>query len=137
MYNLHQLGIAMNLYREAYARFPSKLSALYPKYVSDLNLFSCPGSPRKIHGREDIDSLSGYVLFTVAVPIDATNTDSSWMDEPLLTDRRRNHLGKMDGVWGGNILYADGHVEWMPDVHPTEPYTSDIVTTNFSFKFPD
>jgi prepilin-type processing-associated H-X9-DG protein len=59
------------------------------------------------------------------------------MDKPLLADRRRNHLGKAGGIWGGNILYADGHVAWMPDTHPTEPYTIDIVTTNFSFDFPD
>ena len=136
MNNLKQLGTAMDLYRGAYGHFPSKLSDLYPKYVSDLNSFSCPGDPHEIHRREDIDSSAGYVLFKVDVPIDPLS-GSDWMDKPLLTDRRRNHLGKMNGVWGGNILYADGHVQWMPDVHPTESYMNDIVTTNFSFNFPD
>jgi prepilin-type processing-associated H-X9-DG protein len=136
MANLKGLGIALNLYRDAYGHFPSKLSDLYPKYITDLGSFSCPGNPHEICRPEDIDSSAGYVLFKVDVPADPLS-NSDWMDKPLLTDRRRNHLGKAGGVWGGNILYADGHVAWMPDVHPTESYTKDIVTTNFSFNFPD
>jgi hypothetical protein len=136
MNNLKGLGLAMDLYRQASGRFPAKLSDLYPKYITDLGSFSCPGDPREIRKPEDIDSLAGYVLFKVDVPADPLSS-LDWMDKPLLTDRRRNHLGKMNGVWGGNILYAHGHVAWMPDTHPTEPYTIDIVTTNFSFDFPD
>ena|ERR1035437_2491127 len=134
--NLRQLGIAMNSYHEAYGRFPAKLSDLYPKYITDLGSFSCPGNPREIRRPEDIDSLAGYVLFKVDVPADPLSS-LDWMDKPLLTDRRRNHLGKAGGVWGGNILYADIHVAWMPDTHPMEPDTIDIVTSNFSFDFPN
>ena len=134
MNNLRHLGIAMNSYREANGHFPPKLSGMYPKYISDPNVFSCPGDPHEIRNPRDIDSLSGYVLLAV----DTSDTNSfDWIDKPLLCDRRRNHLGKMNGVSGGNILYADGHVQWMPDVHPTEPSTIDIVTSNFSFGFPD
>jgi prepilin-type processing-associated H-X9-DG protein len=135
MDNLKGLGIAVDLYRQANGRFPAKLSDLYPKYINNLGSFSCPGNPHEIFKPEDIDSSAGYVLFRVDIPVDTSETD--WMDKPLLSDRRRNHLGKTGGVWGGNILYADGHVQWMPDVHPTEPYTSDLVTSNFSFNFPD
>ena len=136
MNNLKGLGVAMDLYRQAYGHFPAKLSDLYPKYITDLGSFSCPGNPREIRRPEDIDSLAGYVLFKVDVPADPLSS-LDWMDKPLLTDRRRNHPGKMNGVWGGNILYADGHVQWMPDAHPTEPYMMDVVTSNFSFGFPD
>jgi hypothetical protein len=103
MVNLKGLGVALDLYRQAYGQFPAKLSDLYPKYVTDLGSFSCPGSPRKIHRPEDIDSLAGYVLFKVDVSADHLS-GSDWMDKPLLTDRRRNHLGKMDGVCGGTFF---------------------------------
>lgn len=136
MDNLKGLGIAMDLYRQANGRFPAKLSDLYPKYITDLRSFSCSGNPRTIRRPEDIDSMTGYVLFKIDVPVDPLSS-ADWMVKPLLSDRRRNHLGNAGGVWGGNILYADGHVQWMPDVHPTESYTSDLVTTNFSFNFPD
>ena len=136
MNNLKGLGIAMDQYRQAYGRFPAKLSDLYPKYITDFGSFSCAGHPHEIRKPEDIDSSAGYVLFKVDVPADPLSS-LDWMDKPLLADRRRNHLGKAGGIWGGNILYADGHVAWMPDTHPTEPYTIDIVTTNFSFDFPD
>jgi hypothetical protein len=136
MNNLKGLGIALDQYRQANGRFPAKLSELYPKYITDLGSFSCPGNPREIHRPENIDSLAGYVLFKVDVPADPLSS-LNWMDKPLLTDRRRNHLGKAGGVWGGNILYADIHVAWMPDTHPMEPDTMDIVTSNFSFDFPN
>ncbi len=125
----------MDLYRQANGRFPGKLSDLYPRYITDLGSFSCPGNPRKIRKPEDIDSLAGYVLFEVDVPADPLSS-SDWMDKPLLIDRRRNHLGKMNGVEGGNILRADGHVWWMLDVHPTEPHATELISTNFSFNFP-
>jgi hypothetical protein len=136
MDNLKGLGLAMDRYRQANGRFPAKLSDLYPKYITDFGSFSCPGNPREIRRPEDIDSLAGYVLFKVDVPADPLSS-LDWMDKPLLTDRRRNHLGKAGGVWGGNILYADIHVAWMPDTHPMEPDTVDIVTSNFSFDFPN
>ena len=123
MDNLKGLGLAMDRYRQANGRFPAKLSDLYPKYISDFGSFSCPGNPREIRRPED-------------VPADPLSS-LDWMDKPLLTDRRRNHLGKAGGVWGGNILYADIHVAWMPDTHPMEPDTVDIVTSNFSFDFPN
>lgn len=132
--NLRQLSIAMNSYREANGHFPPKLSDLYPKYVSDLNTFSCPGDPHEIRSPRDIDSLSGYILFAV----DTADTNSfDWFERPLLTDRRRNHLVVRNEVWVGNILHANRHVEEHPDSHPTDPRFLEFTNSVLSFNFPE
>ena len=125
----------MDLYRHAQGQFPAKLSDLYPKYITDLGSFSCPGNPRKIHRPEDIDSLSGYILFAV----DTSDTNSlDWLEKLLLTDRRRNHLGKWNEVSGRNIFWGDGSVTWLPDKHATkeiDPYWP--LDSSNAFDFPN
>jgi len=109
MENLKLLDVALSVYLKDHGRYPAKLADLYPKYVSNLNLFVCPGNPRKIDSPEEIDSEGGYVLLLRGV------TPSEADFRPLLCDRRSNHLDKVDLLYGGNILFDDAVRMWKPD----------------------
>jgi len=43
--NLHQLGLALGMYRQDFEDLPPHLSTLYPVYVTDARLFLCPDDP--------------------------------------------------------------------------------------------
>ncbi len=84
-------------------QYSEKLSDLYPKYVTRLEIFTCPsaGGP-KISSKEQIDSKTSYVL-RIGL------TDSSPGDEVLMYERPENHRQE-----GGNVAYVNGDVAWLP-----------------------
>jgi prepilin-type N-terminal cleavage/methylation domain-containing protein len=47
MSNLHQIGLALGMYRQDYEDLPPHLSTLSPAYVSDVRLFLCPNDPKR------------------------------------------------------------------------------------------
>jgi hypothetical protein len=106
--NIEQLRTGLSAYLKDHKAYPVRLSALYPKYVSDLSVFECAGSPKRIERVEEIDSRSGYVLLLPGI------TPSEYDDRPLLCDRRSNHLGEAtyyytamnisSGRWIGALL---------------------------------
>lgn len=68
--NLEQLYAAERKYAEDHGGFLShKLSDLYPDYVDNLDVFTCPASgDQKITRKEDIDSLTSYILVAKGQP---------------------------------------------------------------------
>ncbi len=112
--NIKQLQTALSAYLIEHGKYPAYLSELYPEYTGKLDAFVCPAKKRTIYTKEDIDSKSGYVLL---MPSKSPLTDNDY-DQPLLCDRRANHLNKFDKLWGGNILFnykGFGYCLWMPD----------------------
>ncbi len=112
--NIKQLQPALSAYLMEHGKYPAKLSDLYPRYIGKLDVFVCPAKKRTIYAKEDIDSKSGYVLL---MPSKSPLSDEDY-DQPLLCDRRANHLDKFDKLWGGNILFnykGCGYCQWMPD----------------------
>jgi hypothetical protein len=106
---LEALYAAIRAYQQVHGKYPDKLSNLYPMFVRDLEAFECPAQSRRIHAAEDIDTLSGYVLF----PPDLGEWGRKYGMKPLLCDRRRNHPFKWKACWHGAVLYED---EGMPEI---------------------
>lgn len=86
MNNLKQIGAALHMYATDHNEtFPSSLQALYPNYVDNTAVLSCPVGP-------------GY-SYTAPSGIPASTT---------AIINCNNHPG------GTNVLYGDGHVSWVP-----------------------
>ncbi len=93
--NLKQIGLACHMYADEHnGQFPDKLEVLAGDYLKDKDVLHCPSAP----GRPD--SLSyGYIR-------GLTSKDS---DKVLAFDAEGNHRT------GRNVLFGDGHVQWMPE----------------------
>jgi len=102
--NIKQLRKGILEYLMEHENYPAKLSELYPKYIGSLDVFICPAKKRNIHGAEEINARSGYVLLL------SPETPLKDTDQPILCDRRANHLDKFDKLWTGNVLFSDGHI---------------------------
>ncbi len=101
--NLKQLILAAIMWADDHdGEFPEKLSDLYPNYVDNVKLFTCPsaGGP-KITKKEEIDSRTSYIYVTGL-------TEASLSDAVVIYEDPSNHRGE-----GGNVAFADGHVEWL------------------------
>jgi len=103
--NLRQIGLAINGYSVDYdGEFPPTFRELYPDYVNNPKLFSCPAKRSKytkdfVSGKVGERS-SSYVYLPgrfVALPGDFI----------LAYDKPDNHDG--DGI---NVLFLDVHVAW-------------------------
>ena len=91
--NLRQIGIALHNYATDYnEQFPGSLSALYPNYIDDNDVFDCPSGA----GTNDYDYTTGL-------------TEASASNTAIVQDKSGNHAG------GGNVLYVGGHVKWAAD----------------------
>ena len=133
---LEALYGAIRAYQRVHGKYPDKLSNLYPTFVQDLKAFECPAQSRRIHAAEDIDTLSGYVLF----PPDLGEWGRNEHLKPLLCDRRRNHPFKWKGCWHGAVLYDEGVplILWIFDQRSVFPsdYEQFLGATN-RYDFPE
>lgn len=116
VHNLKILAIGLESYAEEHdGRFPDRLSALYPTYITTLDVFVCPelrvkykrdcGVPHPFSSEptpEQIDSLCSYAL----VPGLSTSDDK---DTVIAYEKVDNHSGM-----GRSLLYLDGHGAWEP-----------------------
>ena len=116
VHNLKLISISLKMYaNENDGRFPDKLSALYPKYLHNLEFLICPELRAKYKAERgtthpfsanpspgDIDALSSYAY----VP-GHKNTDAA--DVVIVYEKVDNHFGK-----GRSLLYLDGHGAWEP-----------------------
>ncbi len=102
MSNLREIAIAEMMYATDHeGKFSERLSDLCPDYIDYLGVFTCPAERGpKITRKEDIDSLSSYVLRTGL-------KENSPPNEVLIFEKPGAHPG------GGNAAFVDGHVEWL------------------------
>lgn len=130
---LERIGMAMQLYANEHAgAFPrtnlarvsaEALCVLVPRYISDVNAFSCPGKPRPVKAGQP---LAGQTL-SYAYYMGLNGAQAA---RAILTDEQLNTHAKSAGQWlfspdgkppannhgrsGGNLLFTDGHVEESP-----------------------
>ncbi|MHC4914509.1 MAG: hypothetical protein ACYTGB_03375 [Planctomycetota bacterium] len=121
--NVRQLALACMIYAEDNnGAFPQKLAQLYPTYIDNAKVFSCPSCPSTYR-----DFQSGAV----------TAASSSYVLVPGMRDDMRaqfilihekataNHGGD-----GGNVGFVDGHVEW----HRTGAFEQNIKAQGAALK---
>ena len=100
--NLKQLVMGCVQYADQHdGFFPDRLSDLYPDYVNDLRVFSCPGSGSRISNSQRLDEESSY-------DIEPGRTTSSPQDLVLLYEKA-NHSpgpsGRHECFVGGKVLF--------------------------------
>lgn len=103
MSNLKQVGLGCVMWAVDHdEQYPSSLKDLYPDYVGDsLNVFVCPSTADEVTGAEEIDEKGSYIYVSGL-------SESSPVDTVVAYDREENHGGE-----GRNVLFVDGHVEWV------------------------
>lgn len=111
--NLKQIGMAMKMYADEHDEtFPGRF-AVIGRYVSEYpRLFICPTSGNAAGTFETVDEWTDYVYIS---GLSETNSPS----EILMYCPIENHGGE-----GGNILFLDGHVEWLNSEENTSGETS-------------
>jgi prepilin-type processing-associated H-X9-DG protein len=102
--NLKDIAVSLRTYaQDNGGAFPEKLSALYPRYVSDLGVFVCPSSGNEPGPPARIDEWCEYTyspgLHPTGTPADA--------DVLLCYDSQYRHIPS-----GRNVLYLDGHAQF-------------------------
>ena len=134
-----QIGLALTMYADAFdGRFPPandwlsgagrpgiRTGAVYPTYFSDLAIFVCPAAPNPVTPLPSDSGLGAYYPY-LGLELTSYNdilsifgptpprplTTRSPPNCMVLSDDSANHRrGARTG--GGNLLYVDGHVEWM------------------------
>jgi len=115
----HLKFVAMGLKRyaeEHEGRYPDRLSALYPEYISELEVLICPKVQGKHHGEggvpppftsddptpAEIDALCSYAYVPGLSP-------SGDKDTIIAYEKQDNHSGM-----GRSLLYLDGRAVWKP-----------------------
>jgi len=102
--NLKQIGLGIHMYaQDNKEKFPNTLSALYPKYISTLDVFKCPAQKEKIKTKTEIDTKTGYKY-------------TSGLSEESPSSTVVAHTKKGYFKRGRNILYVDGHVKWEKNI---------------------
>jgi prepilin-type N-terminal cleavage/methylation domain-containing protein len=67
--NLHQIGLALSMYRQDYEDLPPHLSVLVPDYVTDASILVCPNDPT--HGQfAGTDRMEGTLYLASGVSYD-------------------------------------------------------------------
>ncbi len=93
------------------------LSLLYPKYVDDPKVFVCASAPKvKVAEFPKSCTLAGHgcsFLYDAASAGGAAAPKTLEPDAVIITEVPGSHPGD-----GGNILCADGHVEWRDKLPP-------------------
>jgi type II secretory pathway pseudopilin PulG len=106
--NLANIAKCCELYAQANGgQYPERLSQLYPLYVKDVRVFTCPSAQGpKVLSPEEIDAKSSYEYLGVDDPEDKNG--------PLVQDQLANHRqGRNIAIRGGNS------VEWIEGTAPT------------------
>ena len=103
-FNLRRINGALQRYSYNHqGRFPKKLSELYPDYIKDLKVLTCPASKTEISKKEEIDEKTGYEYFG------ANLTTNSFPERVIVADKKGNHKD------GRNVLFVNGKVKWVSE----------------------
>ena len=104
LFNLRRINGALQRYSYNHqGRFPKKLSELYPDYIKDLKVLTCPASKTEISKKEEIDGKTGYEYFG------ANLTTNSFPERVIVADKKGNHKD------GRNVLFVNGKVKWVSE----------------------
>ena len=121
--NLHQIGLALTMYRQDCDELPPRLSLLTPNYISHPGLLLCPNDPK--HGQyngtlrmEGANFLAGGVSYDYE-PNWAKAQELGWW-EPA------PNYG--NGKWNDLTPIADCQWHWAKKFHPD--WTQDVKTPN-------
>ncbi|MCK4905420.1 hypothetical protein KAS42_04175 [bacterium] len=112
--NMKQIGIALQMHANDYDdEFPPTLQHLYPQYINTSSVFWCPtdkdSSPTDINNNE----VDGRNSARISYQYNSGHSISESPSIPLVWDNGCG--GSLDNhKKGGNVLYLDGHVEWVP-----------------------
>ena len=137
--NLKQIGLALHMYSTDWdERFPPPNSfgagnyqGLYPTYVTDPGVYWCPSdSDAKPTDMRDVNGLNArdtynspfvsydYVGYGAGVQnVTDDGFDVGELDEadtPIAWDNGCSSTSANHSTDGGNVLYLDGHAEWVP-----------------------
>lgn len=99
--NMKNLAVACRSYADDHdGRFPDKFSDLYPRYVDNLTVFTCPATWEFITTPDEIDSKATYILWPTSRMSDPPET-------PLMHEPEGSHGGE-----GHHVVYVSGEVKW-------------------------
>jgi len=105
MNNEREIGKAIAMYAGDHnGQLPPAPDALSNYFHGSMRIFFCPSAKDKTH--------YSYEL---------TGVTNRWMTDPkiiILRENSADHPGNWIGeTAGGNVLYDDGHVEWIRESH--------------------
>ena len=99
--NLKQIGLAVHVYAGDHDNlFPDKLRQVTQYVGSQPQLFVCSESGNEPESIETVDEWTDYGYVSELTTTSAPNSILAYCHP-------KNHKGQ-----GGNVLFADGHVEW-------------------------
>ena len=101
--NLKQLALGCAKYAKKHdGQFPNRLSELYPDYVADLEVFSCPGSGSAVDSPSELDEQSSYGI--------QPGLKASSSQDLVLLYEKTNHSpgpsGRHECSVGGRVLFT-------------------------------
>ena len=132
--NLKQIGLGLHMYSTDWdERFPPGTSfgrGLYPTYLTDPGIYWCPSDsdakPTDIDASGTADAhrnvpYTAFVSYEYAgygagqdVSQNYKINELNSADTPVVWDNGCSTTGANHTTDGGNVLYLDGHVEWVP-----------------------
>ncbi|NOZ63627.1 MAG: DUF1559 domain-containing protein [Caldiserica bacterium] len=131
--NLKQVGLALLYSTDWDEKFPPGVAfgpGLYPTYVTDPGVYWCPSDsdpkPTDIDQSTTADAhrntpYTAFVSYEYVGYGGGTNVSEDYKvneldaaDTPLAWDNGCDQAAANHGTDGGNVLYLDGHVEWVP-----------------------
>jgi prepilin-type processing-associated H-X9-DG protein len=118
--NLRQIGLAMQMYANDFrGQIPPNLETTLVTQDLTSEVFTCPSSDdERAHGPTTQAMLQefrkpGHCSYVLASPRPATS-NAATKDHVLAYEPLTNHNGD-----GTNVLFGDGHVEWVDKVQAT------------------
>ena len=113
--NLKQLGLVCKMFMNEHSNFtPPGWLSVYPEYLSDANVLFCPGIPYEEISYELLfPATEESYLIDVAHAIHGASEVKalSLSQVPLVVGNCQHTKDTL----GRNVLYADGHVEVVPE----------------------
>ena len=112
--NMKQIGMALHIYAQDYdEQFPPTLMELYPKYINSPSVFWCPTDKDSMPTDINNNKMDAINSVRISYQYNSGYNIPSSSDIPLVWDNGCG--GSLDNhKKGGNVLYLDGHVQWLP-----------------------